>query len=175
MASVTFDKTTCLFPGATTPAVDKLDLHIEDGEFLVLVGPSGCGKSTSLRMLAGLEEVYDGRILIGDAVVSTPEHQVPPEERRIGIVFQSYALWPHMTVAENVAYGLTVAGVRDPERTKRVDAALSLVELEGFAEAAFVDGVGEFLHERRRNGDRHAQVHRQEHDQRHQANGDEEQ
>ncbi|MEO6927550.1 MAG: ABC transporter ATP-binding protein, partial [Casimicrobiaceae bacterium] len=75
-----------------------------------------------------------GRILIGDAVVSTPLRQVPPEERRIGIVFQSYALWPHMTVAENVAYGLTVAGVRGSERSARVDAALALVELTGFGE-----------------------------------------
>jgi len=94
MASVTFDKTTCLFPGATTPAVDKLDLHIEDGEFLVLVGPSGCGKSTSLRMLAGLEEVNAGRILIGDRDVT----DVPPKDRDIAMVFQNYALYPHMTV-----------------------------------------------------------------------------
>jgi iron(III) transport system ATP-binding protein len=72
--------------------------------------------------------------LIGDTVVSTPEQQIPPERRHVGIVFQSYALWPHMTVAENVAYGLTVAGVKDPERAKRVHAALALVELEGFAE-----------------------------------------
>ena len=83
---------------------------------MVLVGPSGCGKTTTLRMLAGLERPSYGRILIGDSVVSTVRRHVPPERRRIGIVFQSYALWPHMSVAENVAYGLTVAGIKDPER-----------------------------------------------------------
>jgi multiple sugar transport system ATP-binding protein len=96
MATVTFDKATRVYPGTERPAVDALDLHIEDGEFLVLVGPSGCGKSTSLRMLAGLEDVNAGRILIGDRDVT----DVQPKDRDIAMVFQNYALYPHMTVAD---------------------------------------------------------------------------
>jgi iron(III) transport system ATP-binding protein len=115
-------------------ALDDISLAVNDGEFVAILGPSGCGKTTLLRQIAGFDRPTTGRILIGDNVVSTPERQVPPEKRRIGIVFQSYALWPHMTVAENVAYGLNVAGIRDPERMARVTAALSLVELDGFAE-----------------------------------------
>jgi len=114
-------------------ALDDVSLAVADGEFVAVLGPSGCGKTTLLRQIAGFDRPDAGRILIGDTVVSTPERQIPPERRHVGIVFQSYALWPHMTVAENVAYGLTVAGVRDPERAKRVEAALALVELEGFA------------------------------------------
>ena len=98
MASVTFEKASRIYPGNPVPAVDKLDLTINDGEFLVLVGPSGCGKSTSLRMLAGLEEIDTGRILIGDRDVTN----VAPKDRDIAMVFQSYALYPHMTVAENM-------------------------------------------------------------------------
>ncbi|MCL2534962.1 MAG: sn-glycerol-3-phosphate ABC transporter ATP-binding protein UgpC [Nocardiaceae bacterium] len=128
MASVTFDKTTCLFPGATTPAVDKLDLHIEDGEFLVLVGPSGCGKSTSLRMLAGLEEVYDGRILIGDRDVTAQE----PKERDIAMVFQNYALYPHMSVAENMGFALKLAKTPKDEIKTRVLEAAKMLDLEPY-------------------------------------------
>ena len=128
MASVTFDKTTCLFPGATTPAVDKLDLHIEDGEFLVLVGPSGCGKSTSLRMLAGLEEVYDGRILIGDRDVTGQE----PKERDIAMVFQNYALYPHMSVAENMGFALKLAKTPKDEIKRRVQEAAKVLDLEPY-------------------------------------------
>jgi len=115
-------------------ALDDVSLAVADGEFVALLGPSGCGKTTMLRQIAGFDRPDAGSISIGDTVISTPERQMPPEERRIGIVFQSYALWPHMTVAENVAYGLTVAGVRDPERARRVHDALALVELEGFAD-----------------------------------------
>ena len=115
MASVTFDKATRLYPGGTRPAVDKLDLEVADGEFLVLVGPSGCGKSTSLRMLAGLEEVNAGDILIGDRDVT----DVPPKDRDIAMVFQNYALYPHMTVAENMGFALKIAGVGKDERAKR--------------------------------------------------------
>ncbi|WP_137722929.1 ABC transporter ATP-binding protein [Prescottella subtropica] len=128
MASVTFDKTTCLFPGAATPAVDKLDLHIEDGEFLVLVGPSGCGKSTSLRMLAGLEEVYDGRILIGDRDVTGQE----PKDRDIAMVFQNYALYPHMSVAENMGFALTLAKTPKDEIRRRVLEAAKMLDLEPY-------------------------------------------
>ena len=115
-------------------ALDDVSLAVADGEFIAILGASGCGKTTLLRQIAGFDKLDAGRILIGDTIVSTSRYHLPPERRRIGIVFQSYALWPHMTVAENVAYGLTVAGVKDPERSRRVNAALTLVELEGFAE-----------------------------------------
>ena len=99
MATVTYDNASRFYPGSDIPAVDALDLDIGDGEFLVLVGPSGCGKSTSLRMLAGLEDVDEGTIRIGDRDVTN----LAPRERDIAMVFQSYALYPHMTVAENMA------------------------------------------------------------------------
>ncbi|HZP88760.1 MAG TPA: ABC transporter ATP-binding protein [Burkholderiales bacterium] len=113
-------------------ALDRVSLEVRDGEFLAILGPSGCGKTTLLRQVAGFDKPDAGRIAIGDTLVSAPGCHVPPERRRIGIVFQSYALWPHMTVAENVAYGLDVAGVREPERSRRVREALSVVALEGF-------------------------------------------
>jgi len=100
MATVTFDKATRVYPGADKPSVDQLDLQIQDGEFLVLVGPSGCGKTTSLRMLAGLEDVNRGRILIGDRDVTNMQ----PKDRDIAMVFQNYALYPHMTVADNMGF-----------------------------------------------------------------------
>ena len=128
MASVTFDNATRLYPGATRPAVDSLDLEIADGEFLVLVGPSGCGKSTSLRMLAGLEEVNSGRILIGDRDVT----DMPPKDRDIAMVFQNYALYPHMTVAENMGFALKIAGVGKEERAQRVLEAAKLLDLEPY-------------------------------------------
>jgi len=128
MASVTFDKATRIYPGSTKPAVDALDLQVADGEFLVLVGPSGCGKSTSLRMLAGLEEVNEGRILIGDRDVT----DVPPKDRDIAMVFQNYALYPHMTVAENMGFALKIAGVNKDERASRVLEAAKLLDLEPY-------------------------------------------
>jgi multiple sugar transport system ATP-binding protein len=128
MATVTFDKATRLYPGSTVPAVDKIDLEVADGEFLVLVGPSGCGKSTTLRMLAGLEEVNDGRILIGDRDVT----DVPPKDRDIAMVFQNYALYPHMTVAENMGFALKIAGVNKDERANRVLEAAKLLDLEPY-------------------------------------------
>jgi multiple sugar transport system ATP-binding protein len=128
MATVTFDNASRVYPGGERPAVDKLNLDIADGEFLVLVGPSGCGKSTSLRMLAGLEEVNDGRILIGDRDVT----DVPPKDRDIAMVFQNYALYPHMTVAENMGFALKIAGVSKDERAKRVLDAAKLLDLEQY-------------------------------------------
>ena len=128
MASVTFDKASRIYPGTTTPAVDALDLRVEDGEFLVLVGPSGCGKSTSLRMLAGLEEIDDGRILIGDRDVT----EVAPKDRDIAMVFQNYALYPHMTVAENMGFALKIAGVNKEDRAARVQDAAKLLDLEPY-------------------------------------------
>src|SRR5699024_3583610 len=107
MATVTYDNASRIYPGGDRPAVDKLNLEIGDGEFLVLVGPSGCGKSTSLRMLAGLEEVNEGSIRIGDRDVT----DVPPKDRDIAMVFQNYALYPHMTVADNMGFALKIAGV----------------------------------------------------------------
>ena len=128
MASVTFDNATRLYPGGVRPAVDKINLEIADGEFLVLVGPSGCGKSTTLRMLAGLEEVNSGRILIGDRDVT----HVPPKDRDIAMVFQNYALYPHMTVAENMGFALKIAGVAKEERAARVLEAAKLLDLEPY-------------------------------------------
>ncbi len=107
MAAVVFDHASRKYPGSDKPAVDKLNLEIKDGEFLVLVGPSGCGKSTSLRMLAGLEEVTEGSIRIGDRDVT----DVPPKDRDIAMVFQNYALYPHMSVEENMGFALKIAGV----------------------------------------------------------------
>ncbi|CEA09909.1 sn-glycerol-3-phosphate import ATP-binding protein UgpC [Arthrobacter saudimassiliensis] len=128
MATVTFDKATRLYPGTDRPAVDGLDLQIADGEFLVLVGPSGCGKSTSLRMLAGLEDVNSGSILIGDRDVT----DVPPKDRDIAMVFQNYALYPHMSVADNMGFALKIAGVSKEERMKRVQEAAKLLDLEDY-------------------------------------------
>ena len=128
MASVTFDNATRLYPGGQRPAVDKLNLEVADGEFLVLVGPSGCGKSTSLRMLAGLEEVNSGAIRIGERDVT----DVPPKDRDIAMVFQNYALYPHMTVAENMGFALKIAGVGKEERAQRVLEAAKLLDLEEY-------------------------------------------
>ncbi|MBF6328931.1 ABC transporter ATP-binding protein [Nocardia transvalensis] len=128
MATVTFDRATRLYPGAAKPAVDQLDLEIADGEFLVLVGPSGCGKSTSLRMLAGLEDVDAGRILIGDNDVTHAE----PKQRDIAMVFQNYALYPHMTVAENMGFALKMAKVPKAEKEQRVREAAKLLDLEQY-------------------------------------------
>ena len=128
MASVTFDAATRVYPGATRASVDKISLEVGDGEFLVLVGPSGSGKSTALRMLAGLEEVNSGRILIGDRDVT----DVPPKDRDIAMVFQNYALYPHMTVAENMGFALKIAGVSKEERAARVLEAAKLLDLEPY-------------------------------------------
>ncbi|HLR84350.1 MAG TPA: sn-glycerol-3-phosphate ABC transporter ATP-binding protein UgpC [Nocardioidaceae bacterium] len=128
MSSVTFEKATRVFPGQERPAVDHLDLEIEDGEFLVLVGPSGCGKSTSLRMLAGLEEVDDGRVLIGDRDVTN----LPPKSRDIAMVFQNYALYPHMTVAQNMGFALKIAGTDKAEIRERVEEAAKILDISEY-------------------------------------------
>jgi multiple sugar transport system ATP-binding protein len=129
MASITFDQITKRYPDGTL-AVDRLDLDIADGEFLVLVGPSGCGKTTALRMAAGLEEISGGRLLIGDRVVN----DVHPSQRDIAMVFQNYALYPHMSVRENMAFPLVCAGVAKPEAKSRVERAAEIL------------GIGEYLH-----------------------------
>jgi multiple sugar transport system ATP-binding protein len=126
MATVVFDRATRIYPGSDEPAVNELALEIADGEFLVLVGPSGCGKSTSLRMLAGLEEVSDGRVLIGDRDVTG----MAPKDRDIAMVFQNYALYPHMSVADNMGFALKIAGVGREDRRARVVEAAKLLDLE---------------------------------------------
>ena len=128
MATVTFDHATRVYPGADKPAVDQLCLDIADGEFLVLVGPSGCGKSTSLRMLAGLEDVNGGRILIGDKDVT----DVPPKNRDIAMVFQNYARYPHMSVRENMGFALKIAGVSKEKINQRVEEAARILDLEPY-------------------------------------------
>ena len=128
MATVTFTDATRVYPGADHPSVDKLNLQIGDGEFMVLVGPSGCGKSTSLRMLAGLEEINQGTIHIGERDVT----DLPPKDRDIAMVFQNYALYPHMTVGDNMGFALKMAGVPKDERQRRVQEAAHLLGLEDF-------------------------------------------
>ena len=125
MASVTYDHVTKSF--GDTAAVKDFLLEIADGEFMVLVGPSGCGKSTAQRMLAGLEKVSDGRILVGDRVVNN----VAPQHRDIAMVFQSYALYPHMTVYENLAFGLRNQRVPKKEIDSRVQTAARILDLDG--------------------------------------------
>ena len=128
MATVSFKDATRVYPGADHPSVDKLNLDIGDGEFMVLVGPSGCGKSTSLRMLAGLEEVNSGSIYIGDRDVT----DLPPKDRDIAMVFQNYALYPHMSVGDNMGFALKMAGIAKDERQQRVQEAAHLLGLEDF-------------------------------------------
>ena len=128
MATVTFEPATRLYDGGQLPAVDALDLQIGDGEFLVLVGPSGCGKSTSLRMLAGLEPVNSGRIRIGDRDVT----DLDPSDRDIAMVFQTYALYPHMTVADNMGFALKIAGVNKTEIRTRVEEAAKILDLTDY-------------------------------------------
>jgi len=125
MAAVTYDNATRIYPGASKPSVDRLNLEIADGEFLVLVGPSGSGKSTALRMLAGLEDTNEGRILIGDRDVT----RLDPKERDIAMVFQNYALYPHMTVRENIGFALKIAGMDKAEMNRRVEEAAKTLDL----------------------------------------------
>jgi multiple sugar transport system ATP-binding protein len=123
--NVRFDDVSLVYPGGTSPAVSHLDLTVSEGEFLVLVGPSGCGKSTSLRMLAGLEPISSGSIYIGDRDVT----HVPAKDRDIAMVFQNYALYPHMSVAENMGFALKIQKVSKDEITRRVAEAAALLDL----------------------------------------------
>jgi multiple sugar transport system ATP-binding protein len=127
VAGVTFDGVTKTYPDGTT-AVDSLNLDIEDGEFMVLVGPSGCGKTTALRMVAGLEEISRGRLLIGERVVN----HVPSRDRDIAMVFQSYALYPHLSVYDNIAFGLKIKKVPKSEIDRRVQRAADVLGLEPY-------------------------------------------
>jgi multiple sugar transport system ATP-binding protein len=128
MATVTYAKASRIYPGTPRPAVDQLDLNIGNGEFLVLVGPSGCGKSTSLRMLAGLEDVDNGNIYIDDRDVT----HLPPKARDIAMVFQNYALYPHMTVYENMAFALKLRKTPKHEIDRRVKEAAAMLQLEDY-------------------------------------------
>jgi multiple sugar transport system ATP-binding protein len=116
LADVRFIQATRIYPGTEVPAVQALDLHIADGEFMVLVGPSGSGKTTALRMLAGLEEVDAGAIMIGDRDVT----DIPPKQRDVSMVFQNYALYPYLTVGANIGFPLKVAKVKKAERERSV-------------------------------------------------------
>jgi multiple sugar transport system ATP-binding protein len=127
MAAVDFEQVSKVYPDGTT-AVNQLDLSVADGEFMVLVGPSGCGKTTALRMLAGLEEITHGVVKIGDRVVN----YVPSRDRDIAMVFQSYALYPHLSVYENIAFGLRVKKVPRGEIDRRVKEAARILDLEPF-------------------------------------------
>src|SRR5919198_1706396 len=125
MADVRFVEATKIYPGNDVPAVDALDLHIEDGELVVLVGPSGSGKTTALRMLAGLEEVDAGAVYIGERDVT----DLQPKKRDVAMVFQNYALYPYFTVAQNIAFPLKLAKVKQAEREQRVQEAAELLGL----------------------------------------------
>jgi multiple sugar transport system ATP-binding protein len=127
MAGVSFDQVSKVYPDGTR-AVDGISLGIEDGEFMVLVGPSGCGKTTALRMVAGLEEISEGQIRIGERVVN----HMPARDRDIAMVFQSYALYPHLSVYENIAFGLRLHKVPKDEVDKRVRDAARILDLEPF-------------------------------------------
>ncbi|MGV9712007.1 ABC transporter ATP-binding protein [Gordonia sp. NPDC003424] len=128
MASITYDNACCVYPGAEKLAVDRLNLDIEDGEFVVLVGPSGSGKSTALRMLAGLEEIDSGQIRIGGANMVG----VAPKDRDIAMVFQNYALYPNKTVGENMGFALKMRGVSAEERKQKVAEAARLLDLTDY-------------------------------------------
>ncbi len=125
MASITFKHVRKTYPGGVT-VVPDLNLEIQHKEFVILVGPSGCGKSTTLRMIAGLEDISDGELLIGDRVVN----DVAPKDRDIAMVFQNYALYPHMTVYKNIAFGLIQKKVPKDEIDKRVHEAAKALDLE---------------------------------------------
>src|SRR5882757_7108113 len=131
MADIEVDGVSKVYPDGTR-AVNSLDLVIDEGEFMVFVGPSGCGKTTALRMVAGLEEISEGTIRIGDRVVN----HVPSRDRDVAMVFQSYALYPHLDVRDNIAFGLKLRKVPKPEIDKRVN------------NAANVLGLGEYLERR---------------------------
>jgi multiple sugar transport system ATP-binding protein len=130
MSRVIFDNVTKLYGGSgnAAPAVANLSFEVEDEEFLVLVGPSGCGKSTAMRMVACLEEISDGRIIIGDRVVN----DLPPKDRNVAMVFQSYALYPHMSVRDNLAYPLKLRKVPKAEREQRVREAARILDIEQY-------------------------------------------
>ncbi len=132
MAHLELDRLTKRYGGATS--VDGIGLGVGEGEFICLLGPSGCGKTTTLRMLAGFLEPDAGEIRVAGRTISAPGAVVPPERRNMGMIFQSYAVWPHMTVRENVGYGLKMQKVPAAERDRRVDAMLRATKLTDYAQ-----------------------------------------
>ena len=135
MAAITLKNIEKVYVKGTPPAVADLNLHIADGEFLCLLGPSGCGKTTTLRMIAGLEHPTAGSITVGDRVVDSVEDGifVPPEKREMGLVFQSYALWPHLTIAENVDFGLRLKKVEKTKREQMTTAVMATLGIDKYA------------------------------------------
>lgn len=131
MSTVSFKNVKKSF--GSVDVIKGFDFDIQDGEFIAFLGPSGCGKTTCLRMVAGLEKNSSGAISIGDRIVSAPEEKinVPPEKRNVGMVFQSYAVWPHMNVFANIAYPLKVSGIEKNKLKERVENILHIVELSG--------------------------------------------
>ncbi|HEX4859793.1 MAG TPA: ATP-binding cassette domain-containing protein, partial [Rhizomicrobium sp.] len=125
MATIDIDEVSKVYPGSDHQAVSELDLHVADGEFLILVGPSGCGKTTALRMIAGLEDITEGEIRIGERVVN----DLSPRERDVAMVFQNYALYPHMTVAENIGFALSLQKIAGQEIRRRVSEAAEILGL----------------------------------------------
>lgn len=134
MAQVTVKNVRKSYGNTGTNAVENLDLTIPSGEFLCLLGPSGCGKTTTLRMIAGLENLTEGEIHIGEKLVDSVAEGafVPPEKRGIGLVFQNYALWPHMTVEENIAFGLKLQGMEKAEREKNINSVMGRLGIERY-------------------------------------------
>jgi iron(III) transport system ATP-binding protein len=130
MSLLCLKQLTKCYPSQPFPAVDRLSVDLEKGEILALLGPSGCGKTTTLRLIAGFERPDTGVVEIGGKVMADGQMSVPPEGRGVGVVFQEYTLFPHLTVAENILFGLRKLGVR--ERTQRLQETLKLVGLEAF-------------------------------------------
>src|SRR6201987_5626844 len=127
MAQIILDHIDKVYSGGVK-AIDQMSLEVKDGEFMVLVGPSGCGKSTALRSIAGLEEITDGTIALGDRAVN----DLPPKDRDIAMVFQNYALYPHMTVEQNMAFGLQLRKTPKQEIQRRVGEAAAMLGLEPY-------------------------------------------
>jgi iron(III) transport system ATP-binding protein len=136
MPTITLSKLTKCYDGNTEPSVNKVSLTVEDGEFMCLLGPSGCGKTTILRMIAGIEHSSRGEIAVDDLVVDSVHQScfIPPEKRRIGLVFQNYALWPHMTVERNVDFGLRLQKVPTSERKERCLDVMSKLRILEYAD-----------------------------------------
>lgn len=135
MPTIHLSNLTKTYPGSDTPAVNTINLTVKDGEFMCLLGPSGCGKTTILRMIAGIEHACGGEIAIGDRIVDSLAHgiYVPPEKRGIGLVFQSYALWPHMTVEQNVDFGLRLQKIAAKERIARCQDVMEKLRIADYA------------------------------------------